>query len=294
MPALAITFSAGLAVGIATLSASAQVTASAQTSAQLAAHHQTMIYEVYAGGINAVQAKFDVGYETKERYRLALIAQTKGFLGKLVPWSGTFETSGWRMEDGTERPEMHKSTAIWDGEHDLKEYVYGKDGSFKSLKVIEADEDETPESLDDALVQGTTDALTATLKVMETVGADGKCEGSDEVFDGKRRFKMVFRHVGDDVLTPTDYNVYEGKAARCEIEVLPVTGEWHKKPRGWASIQEQGREKGSLPTFWLAKIDDEGPAVPVKLRVKTDYGVLFMHLVGYKNGDKEFHRPPEE
>lgn len=282
---LAITFSAG-AITAAALSASAQVTAHAEAPAKLASHAQTMTYEVYAGGINAVQAELDVIYQTQERYRVALAAQTKGFLGKLVPWSGTFETNGWRKPDGTEQPELHKSTAIFDSEEDIKEYNYGKDGSFKSLRVIEAGKDETPESLDDELVQGTTDALTATLNVMQSVAESGKCEGEDEVFDGKRRFKMVFRHVADDMLTPTEYNVYEGQAARCEVEVVPMTGEWHEKPRGWASIQEQGREKGSLPTFWLAKIDEQGPAVPVKLRVKTDYGTLFMHLVEYKNGER--------
>lgn len=282
---LGILFSAGL-LTIAGLSASAQVTAHAETPARLPSHAQTMTYELYAGGINAVQAELDVVYQTQERYRVALAAKTKGFLGKLVPWTGTFETNGWRMDDGSERPELHKSTAIFDNEEDIKEYNYGKDGSFKSLRVIEAGEDETPEKLEDELVQGTTDALTATLNVMQTVAESGKCEGEDEVFDGKRRFKMVFRHVADDMLTPTQYNVYEGAAARCEVEVIPMTGEWHEKPRGWASIQEQGREKGSLPTFWLAKIDDEGPAVPVKLRVKTDYGTLFMHLVSYKNRDK--------
>ena len=65
-------------------------------------------------------------------------------------------------------------------------------------------------------------------------------------------------------------------------------------PRGWLSIQEQGRSKGSLPTIWLAKIDKDGPAVPVKLRLKTDYGTLFSHLIDYKNGDKEIKAPIED
>ena len=159
---------------------------------------------------------------------------------------------------------------------------------------MQAGENEETKSLDDKLWQGTTDVLTASLQAMKAVADRGVCEGSDEVFDGKRRFKMVFRHKADDILTPTDYNVYEGPAARCEVEVLPVSGAWHKKPRGWASIQEQGRNKGSLPTVWLAKIDDEGPAVPVKMRVKTNYGTLFMHLVEYQNGDKAIKAAKED
>src|SRR5690606_11504706 len=112
----------------------------------------------------------------------------------------------------------------------------------------------------------------------------GKCEGRNEVFDGKRRFTLLFKHSADEMLESSRYNDYQGPAARCEVEVQPVAGEWHKEPRGWMSIQEQGREKGALPTVWMAKIDENSPAVPVKIRVKTEYGVLFMLLVNYDNG----------
>lgn len=244
---------------------------------------QVMTYEVYAGGINAVRAELNV-VNRADDYSLSLAARTKGFLGRMVPWEGTFETRGWNLQDGKEQPELHKSTAIWRDEEDFKEYYYGKDGSFQKLIVLEPGmAGPATEEIDPALTQGTTDALTATLRVMEKVAQSGVCEGRDEVFDGKRRFALVFSHEADEVLQATDYNVYEGQSARCAVEVQPVAGEWHKKPRGWMSIQEQGREKGKLPTVWMAKLDPNGPAVPVKIRVTTEYGVLFMHLVNYEN-----------
>lgn len=251
-------------------------------------HEQKMVYEVYAGGINAVTAEMDVAYDPKDRYHLSLAARTKGFLGKLVPWSGVFETKGWRKKDGTDVPEQHRSSAIWKDEEEIKEYNYGEDGSFKSLRVIEKGKDKS-EKIDDELTQGTTDALTATLEVMQAVAKGGGCEGSSEVFDGDRRFELVFVHEAEEMLEETKYNVYSGPAVRCTVEVRPISGKWHTKPRGWLSIQEQGREKGLLPTVWLAKIDQRGgPAVPVKVRVKTDYGTLFSHLIAYKNGEKEY------
>lgn len=260
---------------------------SASNAAAVAQNSQVMTYEVYAGGINAVRATLDVNYKPDNRYDLSLVAQTKGFLAKLVPWEGSFATKGWRMGDGKEQPELHKSTAVWREEEDFKEYYYTKDGKFEKLVVLEPG---TPgpvtEEVAPELTDGTTDALTATLQVMQNVAETGSCEGRDEVFDGKRRFALVFRHAADDMLTPTEYNVFEGRAARCEVEVVPVAGEWHKKPRGWMSIQEQGRDKGALPTVWMAKIDPNGPAVPVKIRVKTEYGVLFMHLINYQGDGK--------
>lgn len=246
-----------------------------------------MTYDVYAGGIDAVEAELDVVYESKERYHMSLAAQTRGFLRKLAPWSGIFETKGWRKENGSDMPELHRSSAVWRDEEEVKEYSYGKDGSFKGLRVTEEGKDKS-EKIDDELTKGTTDALTATLEVMKHIAAGGGCEGSSEVFDGDRRFELVFVHEAEEMLEPTKYNVYRGPAVRCTVEVKPISGKWHTKPRGWLSIQEQGRERGMLPTVWMAKIDDKGPAVPVKVRVKTDYGTLFAHLTGYKNGAREF------
>src|SRR5690606_14417519 len=87
----------------------------------------------------------------------------------------------------------------------------------------------------------------------------------------------------------SDYNLYSGPAKRCTIEVQPAGGKWHDKPRGWFSIQEQGRNKGTMPTIWVASITPDMPAVPVKVMVKTDYGTLFLHLVGYEGGGKAMY-----
>jgi len=247
---------------------------------------QNMTYEVYAGGINAVTATLNIGYEAQERYHLSLSAWTKGFLGRLAPWSGTFKTTGW-LENGEARmPEMHQSTAIWRQEEEIKTYSYSADGRFNGLTVIEKGHDKSPESIDDELTQGTIDALTATLQVMETVAAGQGCNGSAEVFDGARRFELIFREEAREMLESSRYNIYEGEALRCAVEVKPIAGKWHEKPRGWMSIQEQGREKGTMPTVWLAPMSDGTPAIPVKVRVKTDYGTLFMHLAHYQNGDQ--------
>jgi len=241
-----------------------------------------MTYEVYAGGINAVTAELDILTTPKERYSLNLSAFTKGFLGTLVPWTGRFESHGWVKKDTEDRPELHRSTATWRNEDEIKEYRYDRTGKFVSYSVIDPENDGI-RPVDDALVQGTTDILTATYQVMKSVANGGQCEGVSEIFDGKRRYKLAFRYEADEMLTKSRYNVYEGPSQRCVAEVLPGEGQWHSKPRGWLSIQEQGRQKGSLPTIWFAQVDDNGPAVPVKIRIKTEYGGMFMHLVNYEN-----------
>ena len=121
--------------------------------------------------------------------------------------------------------------------------------------------------------------------VMERVSDGGKCEGTEEIFDGKRRFKLNFHHKGYVMLEKTRYNAYEGPAVECMVEVEPVAGAWYKKPRGWLSIQEQGRSLGTMPTVWMAQVVENAVVVPVRVRVKTTYGTLFMHMTKYKSGD---------
>jgi hypothetical protein len=259
---------------------SAQARPAAKTNAA-PPPHQTLTYAVYAGGLNVVAAEIVIDYPAADRYSVALTAKTRGFLGSLVPWQGSFATEGWRTKKG-ETPELYRSSSTWQKKEEIKEFTYGRDGTFVGFKKSEAGKDKSPKTVDHKLADGTTDSLTATLLVMNGVGAGGRCEGSRDVFDGLRRFKLAFHDDGVEDLPKTNYNVFSGPTAKCTVEVTPDGGKWHVKPRGWLSIQEQGRQKGSLPTVWLARLTEHGPALPVKIRVVTDYGTLFMQLASYK------------
>ena len=75
------------------------------------------------------------------------------------------------------------------------------------------------------------------------------------------------------------------------VEVKPIAGRWYEKPRGWLSIQEQGRKLGTMPTVWFAQLKETATVVPVRVRVKTEYGTLFMHMTNYESGDIKLSLP---
>ena len=232
------------------------------------------------------RAELTIDYTGANRYALEMNAHTRGFLGKLAPWSGKFESAGWVMKDDELRPQLHRSTSTWRDETEVKSYNYTKDGGFQNLMIKEHDKPEHEKEVPDEVTRNTTDAFTAALMVMEAVHNGGSCEGRSEVFDGKRRFAQIFEEQERVDLSPSRYNVFGGNAVKCTVEIEPISGEWSSKPRGWLSIQEQGRERGTMPTVWLGSLSADGPAVPVKILVKTAYGSLFMHLSEYRDGDK--------
>jgi hypothetical protein len=248
---------------------------------------QKMEYDVYAGGFHVVSADLTVDLTKKASYYLNLSAYTHGLLAKLAPWKGSFETRGWYdANKKAAQPEEHKSTATWRGELDIDTYRYGKDGSFKEYRVKEHDKAEDVRQPEEALTKDTIDVLTATLAAMQSVADKGACASEDEIFDGKRRYKIMFKDVKQDMLEKTRYNVYAGPAMECIVEVKQLAGKVREKPRGWLSIQEQGRERGTMPTIWFAALEPGQPAIPVKIRVKTAHGTMFMHLTRYENADK--------
>lgn len=245
---------------------------------------QYMIYDVYAGGIHAVEAELKIEYPAKDRYHIMLDSRTRGFLGRLAPWSGTFESKGWKIGDAR-HPEIHRSSSTWRGEQETKTYSYTKAGGFKELMIDEHGKEPYKKEAPDEVTKNTTDAFSAALMILENVHKGEKCEGRSEVFDGKRRFAQIFTHVEDVYLEQSRYNIYQGAAAECIVEIEPINGEWSSKPRGWLSIQEQGRDRGMMPTVWIGSMTEHGPAIPVKIRVKTAYGTLFMHLAEYHYDD---------
>lgn len=247
---------------------------------------QTMQYDVYAGGFHVVAARLDVALAKKTGYLLRLAATTHGFLGKLVQWKGTFQTKGWYdAKKSFPKPELHFSDTTWSDEHEITTFHYNKDGTFREYHIKNTHEDRI-EPPAPGLADNSIDVLTATLRVLNSLAQGGKCAGTSKVFDGQRSYNLVFTEQEKVTLKATELNVYAGPATECTIEVKPIAGKWHEKPRGWMSIQEQGRERGTMPTIWLAQMVEGAPAVPVKIRVKTQYGTLFMHLTGYQGGGK--------
>lgn len=267
--------------------ASSAKTEPASKASAVKAGLQKMEYDVYAGGFHVVAADLTVDTLKKTNYFIRLNANTYGMIAKLAPWDGYFESKGWYdPKTGQPRPELHVSNSVFRGESELKEYRYRKDGSFVDYRVKDPENDGTPKDVPAELTDNTTDAFSSALRIMAKIAQDGKCEGKDEVFDGSRRFTQIFKHKANVELKANDYNLYSGPAIECTLEVVQGPGKWHEKPRGWMSIQEQGRERGTLPTVWFAQLAEGQPAVPVKVRVKTQYGTLFMHLTGYQGDGK--------
>lgn len=248
-------------------------------SSNISAQTREFTYQVYAGGLHVIEAKLNFDIQNNN-YDVMLNAHTRGWLSSLVPWNGTFKTNG-AANENVFVPKKHASSSSWRGEVEIKTFDY-KDNNLTSLTIQEIPNPAENIEIDQALTNNTTDLLSATLGIMKSIVKDGNCNGKSDIYDGKRRFELKFEDKGESELRKSRYNIFSGPARYCIVEIDPKGGRWHEKPRGWLSIQEQGRQKGALPAVWMAQVEGFAYAVPVKIRVKTDYGTLLMHLTDVK------------
>lgn len=236
-------------------------------------------YNVYAGGMHALKADLNLSLGT-ENYAVGLQAETDGVIGSLFPWRGTYGTKG-ATHDGKLEPLAFESKSIWKQKVKASALEYDGKGGFVESRTIKNGTSTVDPAVNESLTADTADMLTAAVKLFQASSTAGKCEGKSAVFDGKRRFNIVFKPDGKEIIAPSKYSSFSGEALRCIVEVEPVAGFKPKDmKRGWMVVQEHTRERHKMPTLWLASPAEGAPAVPVRMEIASAYGSVVAHLTG--------------
>lgn len=236
-----------------------------------------LTYDVYAGGFKALKAGLGLDLD-KNAYDMELAAETQGFIGDLFPWSASYSTSG-HAEDGELIPTLYTSKSAWRKKVKFTEMTYDPKGNVLKTTTQEGEKTTVNRDIKKELAENAVDMLTGTLLMMQNAKNSNKCEGSFPVFDGKRRFNIKLKDEGTAIIAKSDYSQFSGEALKCTITVEPVAGFKEKdKKRGWMAVQSHTAGHNKLPTIWLARLEQDGPVVPVRMEIGSDYGSVVAHL----------------
>ena len=99
-----------------------------------------------------------------------------------------------------------------------------------------------------------------------------RCSVREPVFDGRRRYNLVLKQLGQDHIQRNDYSPFSGPALRCSIEIERIAGYRRNfKPSKW--------RKTDGATIWIGRVFRNVPPVPVRMELETVLGALRAHLV---------------
>jgi hypothetical protein len=124
------------------------------------------------------------------------------------------------------------------------------------------------------------DPLSASLMATRNLAESGRCEQTLPVFDGKRRFDLIFQDAGQGNLPKSRLSAYAGPATMCIMTMKRISG--FSKERRYAGRWEE--EKQEPPTLWVARVREDLPPVPVRFTGAIALGSMVVHLTKVEPG----------
>ncbi|OPZ76464.1 MAG: hypothetical protein BWY78_01360 [Alphaproteobacteria bacterium ADurb.Bin438] len=192
-------------------------------------------YDVYAGGLRGLNAKITITLKNDNTYEISSIAKTTGFIGTLYYAMMKYDTFG-------EIKENYFKTS---------NYIYNAETRKKKRT----------KNIDFSEYKDYVDYQTVFLNIISHITKNDNCDLSNNVYSGKRFFKIDFKNTENLNIKDKGKGIYQGEAIACNVDI-ESTGQ---KDYGWFFDQSQGELKA-----YFAKI----PNLDNKIMVKADMGTL--------------------
>lgn len=215
-------------------------------------------YEILLAGFSVGNIEVTVEL-SKNEYHVIADARNSGLLRLLAGFTSRAESSG-RTSLGEVRPLTHRADNVWVGEKRYVRNAYGDDGSV-SVEVLPSAAADGRDQVPSHQRADTIDPLSAVVQAsLRAVGARA-CQGSLAVFDGRRRYDLHFRPVGEEMVSGP---FYSGPALRCHIDLERIIG-FSRHPGLPRAKPSDAAE------VWFAPVAADFPPVPT--RMITDLGL---------------------
>ena len=180
------------------------------------AYNVTHDFTVVLGPFSASNALFNYNI-TPQSYEVKSSIETDGIFGSLYPFTAEYLTTG-KIKKHIFTTTSYKSNSKSRFNTRNKEMFYDKNGkptyrisSKNSLSNKKVEILPPPDNVH------TTDLQTVLADMIVQYTQLKFCNARKHVFDGKKRFDIVFNDEGTEELEANEYSNYSGKAIKCSI-----------------------------------------------------------------------------
>lgn len=178
---------------------------------------------VTVGPFDASKTEFTYSLDNNS-YQVCSQVSTNGFFDTVYPFKADYRTSGDIINN-----QMITSDYNYTSQSRFntrgKQVFYNDQGqplyqiSSKNGKAKKKDFEPSPTPAD------TFDLQTVLAKLAYQYNQFGFCDSHLAVYDGKRRFDVVFKDLGDDTVSPNEHSFYSGSAAKCSMHITKLLSE---------------------------------------------------------------------
>lgn len=174
-------------------------------------------FTVFLGSFNASKTQFTYALSPKE-YRANSQVKTAGIFDTLYPFTANYWTSGKINNNALETSNYHYDSKSRFTKR-RKELIYNDQG-MPILRISAKNDKEKKVVIEqDTNNKDTTDLQTVFVELARQYNRVKFCDSRMEVFDGKRRFDVIFKDEGKDELVANEYSPFSGTATKCSMYI---------------------------------------------------------------------------
>ena len=233
-------------------------------------------YKIYIGGLEALSSTVSIG-EDATHYDVAIKAVTAGAIGRMMPWKIDIDSRG-NVAGDVLQPVEHAQKNNFQGKERSVTLRYDGHGGFIDRKVLpDAQEDQRDEVPADQ-TRDTLDIVSGVFAGLRAVDRTGSCNSRVPVFDGRRRFDLVYSDDGHETLEASGVAMYSGDALKCAVKVEPMAGYWKKNQKKFFTRKVNGEDQVVPIEVYIARVGAAKVEVPVRIESTSPFGPLVLNL----------------
>lgn len=233
-----------------------------------------LTYRVYLGGLPIVEVETRAVVDGG-RYRLDNMTRTTGLWESLFKARMQSRVDGRLGDSVDEAPRPSLFQVRYDGRVGKRRSVdvYFDEKGPSEIVAVPPNEKDGRSLIEPEFLLGATDPGTAALLAAESGDGGQICQRSFKIFDGRRRYDIAFENKGPDTLSGGHGEFYTGDATHCLIR--------YKRIKGFDPAWEKAESKNypNEVDIWFVRFPEMPRAIPVRVQVSTEYGVVVAQLV---------------
>lgn len=187
---------------------------SAQTAAALSVKH---FFDVSVGLFDAGSADFEYQL-TNYNYAVHSNIYTRGMFDTLYPFAAHYATTG-KFSNGKMLTQTYSYNSKSRFSKRTKEVIYSSKGIPLQIISSKNGREKVRKVKNSDNISGTTDLQSVVAAIVRQYNTAKTCNALLQVFDGKRRFDVIFKDLGPDEISVTEKSPYHGKAVKCSMYI---------------------------------------------------------------------------
>ncbi len=244
--------------------------AQAEAQAEERLQNADLGFGIYALGAKAFDVEMKVA-RGSDGLNVASAVRSTGAANLLLRFRMQSDLSVRQADDGLLSPLRYASQS--DGSFSKRTIMilWGADGLPTSVVEPPAAADDRDPVLPEQ-TRGTFDPTTAVLARALRRDTAAPCEGSDRIFDGRRRYNLHYEAAGMERLEAHNRSAYAGLALKCRLRFEPIAGYSRKYMDQTRKLEDEVTE------MWLARLPGQPVWLPVRLRSAWMLGEVNGHI----------------